>query len=486
MKLNEIIYNDEYIISDATGDEEINSITTEFEKADEKTLLIIPNSKKSPNFSKSENYPAAILCDELCCIPKGFKTIRTNNTRLAMSYAYSRFYGVDYSKFKIIGITGTNGKTSTATFIKYILQDAGMKVGFIGTGKIEISEKILSDTRYSMTTPDPEVLYRTLKTMENEECDAVIMEISSHSLALDKVAPISFDYGVFTNLSSEHMDFHKSIEEYYNAKCKLFSMCKTAVFNIDDDYVRKAAVQCKVRRITAGAVWRGDVFASDIENKGFSGVNYVYHGKNYIFRMKLAIAGIYNVYNSMLATAVTTDMGIKPCDAKSSISKIKAIEGRFEIIKDDITVIIDYAHTDTAFNAVLKNLRDTKKNHEILTVVFGCGGERDRTKRPRMAAAAEAYADRIIVTSDNSRTEEPMDIIADIIHGFKNKGFEVCESREEAIKRAIVSSPAGGIVAIIGKGAEKYNIDKFGYHDFDERKIIKKALQERKKAGGVQ
>ena len=480
MKLHEIIYRDEYLFSEASGEEEIHSLTTELGDVESSSLLIIPNSKRPPDFSKMTKIPAAVLCDENCKLPSGISAIRADNPRAVMAYAYSRFFGIDYSKMKIIGITGTNGKTSTATFIKCILSDAGFKVGFIGTGKIEINGNLLSDNHYSMTTPDPSLLYKTLKRMENEECDAVVMEISSHALALEKVVPISFDYGVFTNLSPEHTDFHENMEEYFRAKCKLFSMCKTAVFNIDDDYARKAAAECKVRKITVGAIWRGDIFASGIENFGFSGISYIYHGKNFIFRMKLSLAGIYNVYNSMLATAVTTDMGIKPCNVKTSIGNINSIEGRFEIIKDDITVIIDYAHTDTAFESVMKNLHESKSSEQILTVIFGCGGERDRAKRPRMAKVAEQYADRIIVTSDNSRGEEPMDIISDIIHGFEKKSFEVTEVREEAIRQAILSSPRDGIVAVIGKGSEKYNIDKEGYHEFDEKKIIENALFDRK------
>lgn len=476
MKLSEIIYSSECEMRYDFDDIEIKDITLSEHEIGDGTLLVLPNSQKIPRLSKM---PAAILTSSDAKIPYDVPTVRAKNVRRLMAFACSRFYSPDYSKLKIIGITGTNGKTSTATLIKEILEGSGVACGFIGTGKIAIGEKILSNKYYSMTTPDPPMLYKILKEMEVCGCKNVVMEVSSHALALEKVAPIQFDYAVFTNLSSEHSDFHGDLEKYYGAKCRLFKQCKTAVFNIDDTHARRLASAYSGRKITAGVIWKGDVWVSDYENRGLDGVSYIYHGKNFSTPINLNLPGSHSVYNSMLALAVSIDTGVKPCEAKSQLKSVEQIEGRFEIIKEKITVIIDYAHTDAAFLSVMRTLAEMKTKRQKLTVVFGCGGERDREKRPRMAAIAEKYADRIIVTSDNARGEDPKDIISDIIRGFSSCVYEVCENRIDAIRRAIITANPSDIVAVIGKGCEKYNIDKDGYHDFDEKSIIRTALDER-------
>ncbi len=481
MKISEIIYRDEYIFSQVNESTDINKITTSPTDADETTLLIIPNSKNISKAAFEENRPAAVICDAKAIIPDSVPKIIVDNPRLALSYAYYRFEEIDLNNIKLIGVTGTNGKTTTATFIKEILDYSGYKVGFIGTGKIEIGGECISDKNYSMTTPDPSLLYKALKKMLQADCDAIVMEVSSHSLALEKVAPLKFDYGIFTNLSREHTDFHSDIEDYFLTKCRLFTRCKKSFFNVDDKYARRAYSDCQSQKVSVGALWDADVRAKNVENLGFLGSSYIYQWESYSCKIELNVAGIYNVYNSMLASAVCIDMGCRPCDVKAALSKITALPGRFEIINDEITVIIDYAHTDSAFYNIMKELNNLKGSSS-LCVVFGCGGERDKSKRPRMAEISENFADRIIVTEDNSRKESPKDIICDIIRGFKNKSFTVCENRVSAIEEAIINANCGDIVAVIGKGAEKYNIDNNGYHDFDEKEIIKSALKKRKAA----
>ena len=479
MKLSEIIHDGEFLSTTADKNTEIDSICHSSEQIEENALLVIPNSNKIPTYYNIR--PRAILCDENAILEGDIPCIRVENVRRAIAYAYSRFNRIQHPRMRLIGITGTNGKTSTSIFIKRGLESSGMKVGLIGTGQILIGDERITDDNYSMTSPDPWVLYPVLKEMEGRGCDAVVMEVSSHALALEKVAPLWFDYGAFTNMSMEHLDFHADMESYYLAKRKLFSSVTTAIINIDDYYGRRLARELSGRKITAGALWRGDVYVNNIENKGFDGVGYLYHGKNFTFRMNLSSAGVFNIYNSMLATAVCTDMGVAPCEVKKALSDLPVISGRYEIIKDEITVIIDYAHTDAAFENILKNLVQAKRADQKLTVVFGCGGDRDKAKRPRMAAVAETYADIIYVTTDNSRTEEPSEIIKDIVKGFKNNGYRVIEDRAKAIKDAVLCAENGGIVAIIGKGAEKYNIDRSGYHYFNEKEIISAALKERRR-----
>lgn len=474
MLLKELIYEGECIYSDLPSDTQVLNISTETSLVDEKTLFALPNSKKVPTFSTT---PLGVLCDTEAALPQGVKAVRVRNVRQAIANAFYRFHRIDLKKVKMIAVTGTNGKTTTASFIKAILEDAGKKVGFIGTGKVSIGKDILSNENYSMTTPDPMLLYQMISVMQKSGCDAIVMEASSHSLALDKLFPLEFDYGVFTNLSSEHMDFHKSKEEYFAAKSKLFNKCKTAVLNIDDPYAKRIAERFHGRTVSCGVLWRGDAFATQIEDIKPIGTKYAYHTKDLVFIMRLNIPGTYNVYNSLLAATLCIDMGIKPTLVRESLSKIDSIEGRFEIIKGRVTVIIDYAHTYSAFEAFLKEVKRLKQKDGLITAVFGCGGERDREKRPKMASAAENLADRVIVTSDNSRGENLSDIISDITSGFKGSNYKIIKSRNDAIIYAIRSAKDGDTVLLIGKGPEKYNIDSDGYHHFDEREIATLALK---------
>ena len=478
MKIHDIIFRDEYIYSDQDCELEFDILTVSPSEAGSRDVLIIPNSIKFDP-SKLSDTPLAIICDPTLSLPDSFPSIRVKNPRLALSRAFYRYEGVNLDGVKLIGITGTNGKGTTAEFIKTALSKCGYKVGLIGTGKIECMDEIISDKYYSMTTPDPPLLYKTLSRMKKQGCNVIIMEVSSHALALDKLAPLCFDYGVFTNLSREHLDFHTDMDSYFLSKARLFSMCRCGVFNIDDEYGKRAYAICPQRKISAGILWRGDVWASNIENNGLSGVSYIYHQENLSFKMTLATAGVYNAYNSMLAAAVCIDMGCRPCEVKRIIGEISALPGRFEIINDGISVIIDYAHTYSAFRSIMKELAAIKANKR-LTVVFGCGGNRDKEKRPKMAKIAERYADRVIVTSDNSRGEDIKDIISDIIRGFDGGNYNVIENRKDAIRAAILGSEEGDLVAVIGKGAEKYYVDQSGYHDYSESEIIKSALAERR------
>ena len=478
MKICDIIYKEEILSTNVDLNTDFDGLAVDAKGITERDILIIPNSLKIPEIEKGK-VPIAIICDKNATIPPGIPTIRVKNPRIALANAFYRYEKIDLRKVKLIGITGTNGKGGTAEFIRAVLKESGYKVGLIGTGKIEIDGRIISDEFYSMTTPDPPLLYRTIARMITEGCDVIIMEVSSHALALDKLHPLKFDYAIFTNLSREHLDFHSNMESYFRAKSKLFNMAKCSVFNIDDEYGRRAYLGCQRKRISAGILWQGDVWANNIENHGLDGISYIYHKDTFSFRMKLSTAGIYNAYNSMLAATVCIDMGCRPCEVKRILSEIKGLPGRFEIINDRISVIIDYAHTDVAFKSVMKEL-SAIKGDRCLTVIFGCGGNRDKEKRPRMAKIAERYADRVIVTSDNSRNEDIKDIISDIIRGFESGRYQVIENRRDAIRAAILSSGDGDILAVIGKGNEKYYIDETGYHPYDEKEIIETALMERR------
>lgn len=486
MNLHEIIYSNEYKSDFPVKDIKIDNISTSPDNIDAKTLFVII---KSINFDVNKiieyvisKRPAAIICYKDSVIEStDVPILKTKDTRRLLPFLYSRFYRIDYSKMKFAAVTGTNGKTTTATMLLHILSSSGRKVGFIGTGKIIVDGKQVNDSRYSMTTPDPSLLYAVIKDMEVCGCDTVVMEVSSHALYFDKVLPIPFEVAIFTNLSPEHMDFHKNMESYYKTKLKLFSQAKIGIFNMDNEYTCRAEKEVLCKKHSIGIINNAETFARDIIQNGLYGSEYIFCEANRLFKVKLSLGGGYNIYNSMLAIKAALVLGIKPCDAKNAISNLHSIDGRLEIISNAPTVIIDYAHTEDALLNVLKTIYSSKIIGQKLTVVFGCGGDRDTFKRPRMAAIAEKYSDFVIVTTDNSRTEPETKIIKDILRGFSyQKKHKVISSRKDAIEYAVINADVSDIVIIIGKGHERYNIDRNGYHSFDERIIIKNAIDKRK------
>lgn len=462
---------------------EIRCITTDITSKKKDSLLILIKSVDiSKNRDLLEGF-AAIMCEE-----ESFEhlsglsatLISVKNVRKSWALAASRFHEIDYSRLSLIAVTGTNGKTTTATMLTRILEHAGHRVGFIGTGKIYMGAQMFSDQSYSMTTPDPTLLYATVKKMQDLGADTVVMEVSSHALYFDKTAAMTFDLSVFTNISPEHLDFHKSISEYLNTKLKLLQISKKVIFNVDDPLLRPVAEKCRLPKATAGILWRGDAYVTDIDEGSMHSTSFIYKAVDHSFRVRLPLPCKYNVYNALLAISAAEELGVLPRIAKLALESLERVEGRFEIVHEgDFTVIIDYAHTEVAFELLLRSLRNFA-NKKSLRVLFGCGGERYREKRPAMAKIAEKYADAIYVTSDNSRNESQNRIFDDIRSGFGEKAsFKLIEDRKTAIETAINEASRGDIIALVGKGAEKYNIDVNGYHCFDERSIVKDAIKKR-------
>lgn len=486
MNLCEIIYTNEYTCDRPIKNSEIEKVTTSSENINDKTLFVVI---QSINFDVNKiieyvisKKPAAIVCNKTLNVEsEDIQILKAENTRSLLPFIYSRFYKIDYSKMRFVAVTGTNGKTTTATMLSHILSESGSKVGFIGTGKIIINGKQINDLKYSMTTPDPVLLYSVIKEMENAGCDTVVMEVSSHALHYDKVLPIPFEIAIFTNLSSEHMDFHKNMETYYKTKLKLFSQTKAGVFNMDDEYCIRAFNDLLCRKCSIGIIRDAESVARDVIQYGLSGSEYIFCESNRLFKVKLKLGGAYNIYNSMLAIKGALEMGIKPCVAKDALASLQYIDGRLEAVCESPTVIIDYAHTEAALMNVLRTIKSAKNIGQNIISVFGCGGDRDNSKRPKMAAIAEKYSDFVIVTTDNSRTEPEEKIIEDILSGFTTQSkHKVISSRAYAIEYAILNADKSDIIIIIGKGHERYNIDKSGYHEFDEREIIKSAIKKRR------
>ncbi len=420
------------------------------------------------------NRPYAIVCEkEYAKSVSEVPTITVRNARRALALAYSAKHRIDYNEFSVIGVTGTNGKTTTATLIHHILSEGGVKCGFIGTGVVRIGCQDATPDDYTMTTPDPSVLYPLLYKMQSEGCKAVVMEVSSHAIALEKVAGIEFALAVFTNLTPEHMDFHTSIEEYFDTKLKLLRASHRCIVNIDDRYGIEAKKRLGAKAQTVGIVRGGDASATEISSHGMEGSEFYYRTDELIFHVCTDLPGAFNIYNVMLALSAAIDYGIKPCIAKKAIKSGVFVRGRMEKIHNEPSVIIDYAHTPFAFDNALKTLKNGKKARQRLIVVFGCGGERDKFKRAQMGLVASKYADYIILTEDNSRSEPTSEIINQILDGISvGVEHEVIEDRKEAIVHALGLANHNDIVAIIGKGHERYKIDSSGLHYFDEREIV--------------
>lgn len=419
------------------------------------------------------------------CVGGAAAFITHDNTRKASALLYNAFYQRPTDKLKIVGVTGTNGKTSVATMLYHIFKEAGYRTGLIGTvcrltadGRSLSPKKKLSSA--NMTTPDPDELYRDLAKMAKDKVEYVFMEVSSHALALSRTEPITFDSGVFTNLTRDHLDFHGSMEEYFKSKKLLFEKCNKAFVFADTEYGKILAAETPCPTFTC-SVSDGDFCALDIKYRGMAGVAYRLKAPKEDIEISLPLIGSFATENSLMASAVAIESGIDGQTVKKALEGFKGVSGRMErISRDGVTVIIDYAHTPDALEKLLLSVRSLMRSDARLILVFGCGGERDKGKRSKMGKIASENADLVIVSSDNSRGEDTKKIIDGILEGIdKEKPYRVIEKRKEAIECAVAIADEGDVVVLAGKGHEKYEIDGEGAHSFDERKIVRAALRRR-------
>ena len=413
-------------------------------------------------------------------LPGDVTFVITNDTRYALAISASNFYGNPSRKFKLIGITGTKGKTTTTYMIKTLLEAQGKKVGLIGTIENYIGEDSLGESE--RTTPESLDLQRIFAQMVEEKVEYVVMEVSSQALKLERVAGCNFDIGVFTNFSKEHIskNEHKDMEEYFNSKMKLFSMCQMGFVNIDDFRGARVKREAKCQVKTYGIDNSCDLLAKDITITNI-GVDFKAKLVDRNERIKVDIPGRFSVYNSLAAISVALYYGCSPEIIKTALETIK-IPGRSELVpnKKELNIMIDYAHSPESLENILQAVKTYTKGRVIL--VFGCGGDRDTTKRPIMGEIAGRIADYSIVTSDNPRTEDPEKIIKDIEAGIsKTKGkYEIVVDRKDAIEKAIKMANKKDIIILAGKGHEPYQeINKTKY-PFDERVIVKDIINNMK------
>ncbi len=401
------------------------------------------------------------------------------DTHKAYAVMSANYFGNPSKSMKLVGVTGTNGKTSVTYMLKAVIESRGYKTGVIGTIQNLIGDQVVESVN---TTPDAYSLNQLFARMRDAGCEYVLMETSSHALDQKRIYGLEFEVGAFTNLTQDHLDYHKTMENYFGAKKKLFGMCKAAVINLDDEYGRQliASVGCEV--LTYAVNDRSSTYSANGINMRPDGIEYELVGDYIIKRMRLKTGGKFSVYNSLCAAVCAKQLGFSIDEIANAFEKLDGVKGRAEVVPTgkDYTVIIDYAHTPDGLANVLSTFRELKKGR--LVCLFGCGGDRDATKRPIMGSIASKLSDMVIVTSDNPRSEEPSVIINDILEGMKDSRtpYVVIENRINAIKFAIHNAKKDDIIVLAGKGHETYQILSSGKIHLDEREVIAEALNELK------
>lgn len=439
-----------------------------------------------------ENGAVCILTDQNRT-PKskqeGIAYLTCEDPRAALAHLWHAWYGFPCRELKIIGVTGTNGKTSVAHMLRTVLRTAFHTCGIIGTVGCESEkgsiETVTESGVSNLTTPDPRDLYRIMAQMRDEGVEYVVMEVSSHALALGKLAPVTFEAAIFTNLTPEHLDFHKTMESYATAKASLFQKAKVGVFNADSPYCERMLQSATCRAVTCTAKEKNaDYSADEIESRFQNGVAYRLSSARTRLRIACPIAGEFTVMNSMQAAVCALELGCSPAAIKTALATMGGVKGRMERVRlgleADFSVLIDYAHTPDALEKLLLTARDLVQKGGRTVVLFGCGGDRDRSKRAVMGEIAARLADHVIITSDNSRGEDPMQIICQIVSGIPpQKAYTVIPDRASAIRYAIENAKAGDLILLAGKGHEEYEIVGGERRPFCEGNLVKEAFRER-------
>ena len=404
------------------------------------------------------------------------------NSRRVYAGLCSAFFGHPASRVKIVGITGTNGKTTTSVLLKWVLEQQGHKVGLIGTIQNVVGEQLLPAHN---TTPDAYEIHSLLALMEKAGCDYVVMEVSSHALDQERVYGLHFEAGIFTNLTQDHLDYHKTMENYLACKKKLFAACDRSIVNLDDPAAPEIIAAGAPETITYSAGRDdSDYSAKNIRHRP-GGVSFEMVGDGVIGWVSLQIPGEFSVYNALAAGVCALSLGCPFQSVLDALSSAKGVKGRVEVVPTnrDFTVIIDYAHTPDGLLNVTKAMNKVKTGR--LVTLFGCGGDRDRLKRPVMGQIASEQSDYVIVTSDNPRSEAPKTIIDDILVGMKGMEtpYTVIEDRRKAIAFALENAQSGDLILLAGKGHETYQILATGTVHLDEREVVAETLSRMAKQG---
>ncbi len=424
--------------------------------------------------SAIQNGAVAILVQD-AAEESSVPVIHAKDTRIALAQIAANFYDHPEKKLNIIGVTGTNGKTTVTTLIKSVLEFSGKKVGLIGTNENMIGSQVIPTER---TTPESLELFSLFDQMVKAGIEYVVMEVSSHSLILHRVFGITFAAGVFTNLTQDHLDFHETMENYYEAKRLLFDVCQVAIINLDDAYGKriKESACCPLMGYSVDAL--SDFQAHDLRVSS-RGVIFNLKTEKKTLNIRLGIPGKFSVYNGLAAFSTCVALGIPSETVTDALLVAKGVKGRAETVytRTDYTIIIDYAHTPDGLENIISTIRDFAQGRVV--TLFGCGGDRDPIKRPIMGEIAGKLSDFCIITSDNPRTEDPMAIIRQVEEGMKKTdcAYTVIENRREAIRYAMENAQAGDCILLAGKGHETYQIIGKEKRHFDEREVIAEILE---------
>lgn len=475
MKLNDIISNIQVTAIHGNNNPVITSVTFDSRMVCEGALFVAVKGTSTDGHdyidSALEKGAAAIVCEKSGYANRVATIIETPDSKSALGLISSNYYGRPSEKMKVIGITGTNGKTTTVTLLYHLFTSLGYKCGLISTIENIIAGKKSEATH---TTPDPVNLNKLMHEMALAGCEYCFMEVSSHALDQERVAGINFRGAIFSNITHDHLDYHKDFRSYINAKKRLFDNLPSSSFaltNSDDKNGEVMLQNCKARKYTYSCLAFADFNCKIVENT-LDGMQLRIGNRDIWSRF----IGQHNAYNLLAVYSTAILLGGSVEEVLTALSALQSVSGRLEYVKggDNLTAVVDYAHTPDALGNVLKTLRDVASDTELITV-FGCGGNRDKTKRAEMAKISAKYSDRIVVTSDNPRFEEPEAIIEDIKKGFEKKELLKAifiTDRREAIKSALSIARPGSIILVAGKGHENYQDVKGVKHHFDDKEEI--------------
>lgn len=479
MKLSEILNTIDYELLQGS-DIEITSIAYDSRKVVNGSLFVCISGFVAKGYDYIEeaiqNGAKAIVVEELMALSDDITIIKVLDARHTMAIASANFYDNPSKKMNLIGVTGTNGKTTTTFLIGYVLKQCNKKVGVIGTIENYIGDKVLKSDR---TTPESLDLQKLFSAMVNETIEDVIMEVSSHSLVLNRVAGCEFEIGVFTNLTQDHLDFHKTMENYRQAKARLFKMCKKGIINSDDESSKYIADSASCDIITFGIENEADFRAKNITLSS-EGVCFDVNINKIDEKFTLNIPGRFSVYNALGTIAACYSMGISVDMIRQGLKNAKGVIGRCQTLhsKNGFSVVVDYAHTPDGLQNIITAVNEFTRGRTI--VVFGCGGDRDKLKRPIMGEIAGRLSDLCIITSDNPRSEEPDSILLDIETGILKTNCQYIKivDRKMAIQYAMGIARKDDVIIVAGKGHETYQIFKDRTIHFDDVEIVKLFLQE--------
>lgn len=485
MILKELIKNLKYIKLIGNENIEISNLTIDSRKVKKGSMYgaIKGFNVDGHKFIKNciENGASLIVCEDLedFCIDDNVAILQVENTRKALAIIAKNFYNNPTKNINLIGVTGTNGKTSTTYFLEQILLEYKKTVGIIGTIEIRENGKKMEFDFSTSTTPDTIELNELFSTMVSDNIDNIVMEVSSHALELHKVEGCNFNIGIFTNLTQDHLDMHKSMENYLNAKSKLFSMCKIGIINIDDKYAQDIIKNASCKVFTYSIEKESDLQAINIQYF-MDRVAFDVKINDKIENFILNIPGRFSVYNALSVIGACLMQNIPIDIIKEGIKNIKGVPGRIQTIPNNkgFNVIVDYAHTPDGLDNIIRAVREFTKGRVI--TIFGCGGDRDRKKRPIMGEISANLSDYTIITSDNPRSEVPESIIDEIETGIKpiTNNYEKITGRREAIYRGVSIAKANDSIIIAGKGHEDYEIFADKTIHFDDTEVAKEALED--------